>query len=150
MFFGIGLCGRGYAKDFSTLVIVDGEVFPLPSWQDSTGDDVDSVDFKFQGFAYRPRARDVFSESKVIYLKDASAYPAIVEFIKPAACTIGLHNVEGDGIKILVNGKMYESFFQVQEGLPIKLGFVFTAKGGFADKSGNIICKSRGFLRYTY
>ena len=129
-----------------------GTINAAPKFKDADDNTLTTAPFNFDNNLAGNANRDIDSQSFQMKLVGAKAYPASVDLVMPASCTIGnaavnnAHvNFSHDGVVSSANGA-----FNIASAALFSYYLRFAAAGNYGDKDGAVSCSAPGSLTYQY
>lgn len=144
--------GAFASGDVSVTLQATGTVNGAPKFKNSADTTITAASFNFDNNIAGNANRDIDSQSFDMKLVGARSYPASVDLVRPASCTIGSAAVNDahvhfshDGVVATTNGS-----FNIANASLAPYFLRFAAAGGYGDKEGAVSCAAPGSLTYSY
>lgn len=129
-----------------------GTINSAPKFKDADDNTLATAYFNFDNNLAGNANRDIDSQAFQMKLVGAKGYPASIDLVMPASCTIGSASVNNahvnfshDGVVSSTNGS-----FSIASAALFSYYLRFAAAGNYGDKDGAVSCSAPGSLTYQY
>ena len=143
-----------FSADSQLSLTAAGTINAAPSWTNSSGNTVTSVDFDYSSFVPGVADSNVDSSLFALLLNDPSN-SGNVRFAlvtTPTGCTIGSQSVTNSHIRLVRNTIEIpnNAMMPLLEGNQYNIFLRFIDDGNYGSSTGSVSCSTAGSLTYSY